>query len=151
MRVFLLAVMALFASQASIAGHHEAGEGISENLKTVKASYAAFAAGDMEAWAAGQTEDAKWVMPEGLPWTGTYTGPAEVMEKVLGPLGEALPDLKVTPTAFYESGDKIFVTTTYTATNLNTKALHMITVKDGKMSSFEPYEPTHIMMKAAVK
>ena len=150
MRIFLLAVMALFASQVAVAGHHEAGD-MSANLKTAKASYAAFASGDMEAWAAGQAENATWVMPEGLPWTGTYTGSAEVIEKVFGPLGRALPDLKVTPTGFYESGDKIFVTATYTATNLDTKAVHMITFKDGKFVGFEPFEPTHLMMKAAVK
>ena len=150
MKVLLLAVMALFASQVAVAGHHEAGE-MSANLKTAKASYAAFASGDMEAWAAGQAENATWVMPEGLPWTGTYTGPAEVIEKVFGPLGQALPDLKVTPTGFYESGDKIFVTTTYTATNLDTKAVHMITFKGGKFVGFEPFEPTHLMMEAAVK
>ncbi len=45
------------------------------NADTVKNGWDAFARGDMDAATAPTSDSAEIVVPESLPWGGTYTGP----------------------------------------------------------------------------
>jgi uncharacterized protein len=146
----ILILVSLLITTISFAGHHEE-EKLSPNVAVVKAGYDAFAIGDMEAWAAVQADDVVWEIQVGLPYTGTYIGSEAVMAGVLGPIGEMWPNFKVEPIHFYESGDVVFVHGRMTADGLDTEALHMVTVKNGKYSRFRPFDDSAAMMKVVKK
>ena len=130
------------------AGHHEES-GISANIATAKAGYDAFNAGDMEAWRAVQADETVWTIQVGLPYTGTYIGPAAVEAGVFGPIGKKWPDFKVDPIKFYESGDTVFVHVHMTAGGLDTESIHMIKIKEGKYIAFQPFDDSAAMLRAA--
>ena len=81
MKMFTL-VLTLFIALPTLGGHHEQ-EGMSANIAVAKAGYDAFNAGDMDAWRAVQAPDSVWTIQVGLPYTGTYIGPAEVENSLL--------------------------------------------------------------------
>ncbi len=134
MRKILTGLVFCLLAPFTFAGHHEKGE-MSANVMAAKAGYDAFNAGDMEAWAA----------------TMAYYGAAEVKEKVLDQVAALWTNFQVQPIAFYESGDKVFIHVKMTADGLDTEALHMATIKDGKFAAFRPFENTGLMMAAAKK
>jgi ketosteroid isomerase-like protein len=142
--------LALFVSNLAFAGHHETHE-MSENIAVAKAGYDAFNAGDMDAWRAVQADDTVWTIQVGLPYTGVYVGPAAVESGVFGPISEMWPDFKVEPIKFYESGNTVFVHGRMTADGLATESVHMIKIVDGKYASFQPFDDSAAMMKAAKK
>ena len=141
-------ILSLFISALTQAGHHEEGE-MSANFAVAKAGYDAFNVGDMDAWRSVQAADSVWEVQVGLPYTGTYVGPAAVEAGIFGPIGEMWPDFKVEPIKFYESGDTVFVHVHMTAEGLDTESIHMITIKDGKYAAFQPFDDSAAMMKAA--
>jgi hypothetical protein len=61
------------------------------------------------------------------------------------------PEFKVEPIHFYESGNVVFVHGKMTAEGLDTETVHMVTVKDGKYSRFQPFDDSAAMMKASKK
>ncbi len=150
MRKILTGLVVCLLAPFTLAGHHEKGE-MSANVMAAKAGYDAFNAGDMEAWAATMAENSEWTMQGGLPYSGTYYGAAEVKEKVLDQVAALWTNFQVQPIAFYESGDKVFIHVKMTADGLDTEALHMATIKDGKFAAFRPFENTGLMMAAAKK
>ncbi|MGB2375756.1 MAG: nuclear transport factor 2 family protein [Porticoccaceae bacterium] len=145
----ILLLVTLLITTIAYAGHHKKSETLSPNITVVKAGYDAFAAGDMEAWAAVQADDVLWLMPVGLPYGGSFVGPEAIKEGVFGPIGEMWPEFKVTPMHYYESGNRVFVHARMTAEGLDAETLHMVTVKDGKYSQFQPFDDSAAMMKAA--
>ena len=52
------------------------------NADTVKNGWDAFARGDMDAATATTSDSAEIVVPESLPWGGTYTGPDGFKEMI---------------------------------------------------------------------
>ncbi len=122
---------------------------MSANVAIAKSNYDAFASGDMEAWKGTQVDDVVWTIQVGLPYAGTYTGPDAVIEGVFGSIGEMWSNFKVEPIHYYESGDTVFVHIKMTAEGLDTESIHMVTIKNGKYTSFQPFEDSAAMMKAA--
>ena len=149
MKVFVITLLLSLSAHVA-AGHHEEGE-ISVNVSVVKAGYDAFNAGDMDAWREVQAKDTVWTIQVGLPYTGTYTGPAAVEEGIFGPIGKMWPDFKVKPIKFYEAGSTVFVHVHMTATGLDTESVHMVKVENGKYASFQPFDDSAAMMKASVQ
>ena len=148
MRIFTLLLSLIFTAAPATAGHHEQ-DGMSANIAVAKAGYDAFGVGDMEAWRAVQAEDSVWTIQVGLPYTGTYIGPAAVEAGIFAPISEMWPDFKVEPIKFYESGDTVFVHVRMTAEGLDTEAMHMVTIRDGKYAAFQPFDDSAAMMAAA--
>jgi ketosteroid isomerase-like protein len=146
MKLFVITLL-LSLSSYVVAGHHEKDE-ISANVAVVKAGYDAFNTGDMDAWRAVQAKDSVWTIQVGLPYTGTYIGPAAVEEGIFGPIGKMWPDFKVEPINFYESGSAVFVHVHMTAKGLDTASVHMVKVEDGKYASFQPFDDSAAMIKA---
>ena len=140
--------LALLLSNIALAGHHQANE-MSPNVAVAKAGYDAFNAGDMDAWRAVQAADTVLTIQVGLPYTGTYVGPAAVEAGIFGPIGAMWPDFKVEPIHFYESGNTVFVHARMTAEGLDTESVHMIKIEDGKYAAFQPFDDSAAMMKAA--
>lgn len=145
---YIALAFSLLITSLVYAGHHEDSK-VSENIATAKAGYDAFNAGDMEAWRAVQAEDTIWTIQVGLPYTGTYIGPAAVEAGIFAPIGMMWPEFKVDPINFYESGDTVFVHVHMTAESLDTESIHMIKIQDGKYVAFQPFDDSAAMLKAA--
>jgi len=117
--------------------------------KVAKASYDAFAVGDMEAWAATQAEDVRWRMPKGFPYGGDYVGPQAVMDGVFSPIGKLWPDFKVEALHFHTVGNVVFIETRMTAGGKTSAALHKGVIVDGKFAEFQAFDDTGFMMRHA--
>lgn len=119
-------------------------------IAVAKAGYDAFATGDMEAWATTQAPDAKWEMPKGFPYGGSYVGPQQVIEEVFMPIGELWPDFKVEPVAFHASGNVVFIETKMTAGGVVSDSIHRAVINDGKYTAFQVYDDAGFMMAHAI-
>ena len=117
--------------------------------EVAKASYDAFAVGDMEAWAATQAEDVRWRMPKGFPYGGDYVGPQAVMEGVFSPIGKLWPDFKVEALHFHAAGNVVFIETRMTAGGKTSAAVHKGVIVDGKFAEFQAFADTGFMMRHA--
>ena len=70
------------------------------NADTVKNGWDAFAKGDMDAATSTTSDSAEIVIPESLPWGGTYTGPAgfkEMIGKFVSNFDEVHPEPPAVP------------------------------------------------------
>ncbi len=140
--------LALLFSTIAFAGHHEEGE-LSANLTSVKAAYAAFNAGNIEAWRAELTPDVQWVMQKGMPYEGTWIGAAAIEANVFSAIDEMFTSFQVSPIAYYESGDTVFIHVRMTAEGLDTEVMHMAKMEGGKFAEFQVFENTAQMLAAA--
>src|ERR1700738_2849239 len=126
------------------------------NIKLVQDAYAAFGKGDIPAildmmtpdvaiGIVGRTKDA--------PFFGMHSGPAGAAE-FFKMLDEALAISKFEPQRFLASEEKVFVWGRYTWTMRNsgvsddTEWLHVITVRDGKMSAWRGHNDTAMLAAA---
>jgi hypothetical protein len=120
-----------------------------EALNTVHGLWKAFRAGDMDAVGELLHPDIEWVIPDVLPWGGTYHGPSGVTAY----LTNALEYLDVSASGaefreFFHDGDKVIdIAMSYgrvksTGKDFVMPTVHVTTVSDGKivrMQSF--YDP----------
>ena len=137
--------LAFFISTTAFAGHHKEGE-MSANLKSVKAAYAAFNTGNIEAWRAELAPDVEWIMQKGMPYEGTWIGAAAVEANVFSVIDEMFTSFQVTPIAYYESGDTVFIHVRMTAEGLDTEVMHMAKMEAGKFAKFQVFENTAQML-----
>ena len=123
------------------------------NADTVKSGWDAFADGDMDAAVSTTSEQARIVIPESLPWGGTYTGPAgfkEMIGKFLSNFDEVRPE----PQEFLEAeGGRVLVTvsgvgTTKSGNELSGESVWLYKVDDGEISRAEFYGDTATAVEA---
>jgi uncharacterized protein len=123
------------------------------NADTVKSGWEAFARGDMEAATATTSESAEIVVPESLPWGGTYTGP-EGFKEMIGKLVSNFDEVKPEPQEFLEAdGGHVLVTvkgagTTKSGNELTGDSIWLYKVDDGKIEHAEFYGDTATAVKA---
>jgi uncharacterized protein len=123
------------------------------NADTVRSGWDAFADGDMDAAVSTTSEQAKIVIPESLPWGGTYTGPAgfkEMIGKFVSNFDEVHPE----PQQFLEADDgHVLVTVsgvgrTKSGNELSGDSVWLYKVDDGEISRAEFYGDTATAVKA---
>jgi ketosteroid isomerase-like protein len=123
------------------------GWDVGQNADIVRTAWDAFLAADIEGAAATTADDAEIVIPETLPWGGTYHGPdglKEMIMKLLGTVAEARPQ----PNAFLEAEDNQVVTPvtgwlrSKSGKELTESALWLYTIRDGKVSRAEFFSDT---------
>jgi ketosteroid isomerase-like protein len=123
------------------------------NADTVKSGWDAFAKGDMDAATATTSDSAEIVIPESLPWGGTYTGPdgfKEMIGKFLSNFDEVNPQ----PKEFIEAeGGYVFVTVggvgkTKSGNELSGDSIWLYKVDDGKIERAEFYGDTATAVEA---
>ena len=123
------------------------------NADTVKNGWDAFARGDMDAATATTSESAEIVVPESLPWGGTFTGPAGFKE-MIGRLVSNFDEVKPEPQEFLEAdGGHVIVTvkgagTTKSGNELTGDSIWLYKVDDGKIEHAEFYGDTATAVKA---
>ena len=62
-----------------------------------------------------------------------------------------LENFLVTPIRMFECEDRVFVHIHMTATNLDTEAMHMFVVDEGRVRKFQGFDNTGLMTEAFIK
>ena len=119
-----------------------------KNADTVKARWDDFGKGDIDGAVSATADDAETVMPETLPWGGTYTGPEgfkEMIQKFLSNFESVDPK----PTAFLEAddGETVFVVVegvgkTKSGNELSGRSVWMYKVSGDKITHAEFFGDT---------
>ena len=119
-----------------------------ENADAVKARWDDFGKGDLDGAVSTTEEDAEIVIPETLPWGGTYRGPDEFKEMIQRFLSY-FESVDPRPTAFLEAddGETVIVTVegvgkTKTGNDLSGRSVWLYTVKGGMLSRAEFFGDT---------
>lgn len=82
------------------------------NADLVRGGWEAFGTGDLDTAVANTSESAEIVIPESLPWGGTYTGPGGFKE-MIGKFLSNFEEVNPTPQEFLEAdGDHVVVVVT---------------------------------------
>ncbi|HEV7207596.1 MAG TPA: nuclear transport factor 2 family protein [Mycobacteriales bacterium] len=105
-----------------------------ENLKIVKAGYAAFSAGDAATAMADFADDIEWIIPGNSTVSGTYRGKAEVGGFFMK-LGEK--SFKTEPEHFLADDERVVVLTRTTADGQSADQADVLTLRDGKIVKFQ--------------
>ena len=119
-----------------------------ENADAVKDRWEDFGKGDIDGAVSTTDESAEIVIPETLPWGGTYTGPngfKEMIQKFLSNFESVDPK----PTSFMEAddGETVVVTVegvgrTKSGNDLAGRSVWLYTVKDGTLMRAEFFGDT---------
>lgn len=119
-----------------------------QSVDVVKGVYEGFGRGDTPAVLGVWAEDLEWHETEGMPYGGLNRGRDTVVQKVLGPLMEDVPDFKIVPEEFIASGNSVASIVRYTGTakatgkQLDLQVAHVWEVRDGKITRFRQYADT---------
>lgn len=121
------------------------------NLDIVKGLYASFARGDMPAVRAAMDPHIAWREAEGNPYEPSgkaWIGPDVIMQKLFMRIAAEWEYFRVIPHTFHVAGDAVIAELRYegkyasTSKTLDAQACHVITVRDGKVTSFQQYVDT---------
>jgi hypothetical protein len=121
-------------------------------LDIVRGIYDAYSRKDVPAIFAALALDAEFYQSELLPWGGTYRGPAEIGD-FFGRLTEHI-DSRVDVDELVEAGDHVVVVghsrgrVKKTGREFDVAAIHVWTIREGKVSRFEAYIDTPEMLRA---
>lgn len=126
------------------------------NLDVVKALYAAFAEGDMDAAAALMADDMEWREAENyvLADRNPYIGPAAVIPGVFGRTAELFETFAVEVGTFVADGDTVAMQGRYravakaTGIAVNPEIVHWFTLREGRIASFRQHVDTLAMARA---
>jgi uncharacterized protein len=124
------------------------GVEIPSELEIVRAFYAAFARGDIEAGFELLDPRVEWLTPETLPWSrGDYHGRDEVAS-YFAALNEAVEEVAVEPDDLLTCGENVVGLGIYrgrsraTGRSFAARFAHVLTVRDGKITVMRGHEDT---------
>lgn len=148
--LFAATAASLVLAAAAHAGHHEPEE-------VVTGIYDAFAAGDVDAFAAALHPDIVWMEAENNAYADNnpYVGPQAVMDGVIARNGADWANFTVTPEEMISEGNRVVVLGRYNASNaatgkpLDAQVVHVWTVEDGQAIAFQQYVDTLQLAQAA--
>jgi ketosteroid isomerase-like protein len=119
-----------------------------ENADAVKARWNDFGKGDLDGAVSTTEQNAEIVVPETLPWGGTYRGPDEFKEMIQKFLSY-FESVDPRPTAFLEAddGETVIVTVegvgkTKTGNDLSGRSVWLYRVKGGRLTRAEFFGDT---------
>ena len=128
---------------------------IEDNVRTVKAFFAAMGGGDKQAMLALAAEDIEWIIPgEDWPLAGTHRGHAGVVD-LLQTASKELETSFPAPPEFVAQGDRVLVIGSAKGSVKATgKAwvddwVFAITVRDGKLTNIREYIDTQALARAS--
>ncbi|MGB0541936.1 MAG: nuclear transport factor 2 family protein [Hyphomicrobiales bacterium] len=135
------------------AGHHKVNDFSSEEI--VRMAYSTFASGDIDAWSKLHSDDLKFSIYGKLPHSGIHIGTEATIKNVFEVIPKFWPNFKLEiqniDTVKTQTGSTVYVLHKMTADNLETLALHMFTLKNGKINSFSAFDDYDSMRKAMIK
>lgn len=115
----------------------------------VRSHYEAMAAGDPVTALQALTPQTTWQESAGWPYTGTFRGPQQVMESVLGTLQREWDGFAAIPDQFVTEGETVVVLGTYQGTNKQTgrpfqaRFAHIWRTEGDQIVGFEQISDTH--------
>ena len=127
---------------------------MTDNAGTVRATYEAFAKGDVATVLGAMDPKIDWREPATLPFED-QVGPEAVAQNVFGALFEQHFDaFSVEPTEIFDAGDSVLATGVYRGTSKTGKPLEADFVHvwrfggDGKVTYFRTYTDTKLWLDA---
>ena len=125
-----------------------------ENTKLVARTYELFKSGD-EAFLKQFSDDISWELPEmeNVPYAGKYNGIESVID-FFTRLDQAEENLVHEPTDFIAKGEKVIVLGNFkwrvraTSKEYSSDFVHVMTVKDGRITGFKEYMDTAVRSNA---
>jgi ketosteroid isomerase-like protein len=128
---------------------------IEDNVRTVKAFFAAMGGGDKQALLALSAEDIEWIVPgEGWPLAGTHRGHAGLAD-LLQTASKELETSFPVPPEYVAQGDRVLVVGSAEGTIKATGKVWVdnwvfaITVRDGKLTNIREYIDTQALARAS--
>ena len=126
-----------------------------ENTKLAQRTYELFKSGDIETLLNMYSDDIVWQLPdmENVPFGGKRTGRENVGE-FFSLVNDSQEVLQFEPREFIAQGDKVGILGNYawrvrsTGREFSSDFAHVITVKDGKITSFHEYMDSAAASKA---
>ena len=121
------------------------------NVDFIKSLYEAFAKGEVESVLGSMADDIEWWEAEGNPWFPgrPFVGVPAIVEGVFMRIGSELEGFEITPERFLADGDEVVMIGRYRAKQgiatgqpLDAQALHLWTVRDGKVARFQQFVDT---------
>lgn len=118
------------------------------NADALRARWDDFGRGDLDGAVSSTDENAEIVIPETLPWGGTYTGP-DGFKEMIGKFLSNFESVDPKPTAFLEAddGETVIVTVegvgrTKAGNDLSGRSVWLYTMRDGKLTRAEFFGDT---------
>ena len=145
----ILIISMLLISSPLFSGHHATGE--MSNAEVVKKAYATFGSGDIEGWKKLHASDLKFTIFGDLPQSGVHYGADAVIKNVFDVIAIHWPAFNLKNMNIDSVGDTVYVLNHMTADGLDTYALHMFTLEDGKIKSFTAFDDTDSMRSSMIE
>ncbi len=145
----IIALSLILLSSSVFSGHHLKGE--MSNTDIVKKAYATFAAGDAEGWKKLHTNDLKFTIFGDLPQSGVHDGPDAVIKNVFEVIPQYWPSFKLEHMNIDAIGETVYVLNHMTADGMDTYAIHMFTLENGKIKSFTAFDDTDSMRSSMME
>ena len=123
------------------------------NADMVRSAWEAFGRGDIDGAVSTTGESAQIVLPETLPWGGTYTGP-DGFKEMIGKFLSHFEEVDPTPQDFLEAeGDHVVVTVegsgrTKSGNDLGGNSIWLYKIEGGKVARAEFYGDTATAVEA---
>jgi ketosteroid isomerase-like protein len=118
------------------------------NADLLRARWDDFGRGDIDGAVSSTDDNAQIVLPETLPWGGTYTGP-DGFKEMIGKFLSNFESVDPKPTAFLEAddGETVIVTVegvgrTKAGNDLSGRSVWLYKVRDGKLTEAEFFGDT---------
>jgi ketosteroid isomerase-like protein len=123
----------------------------SDDVRTLRDAYEAFARQDVPTVMAAFHEDIEWDSPDSTPFGGSYHG-HEGVGSFFGQLPEYWEELRVEPEEFIDAGETIVVLIRLSGKgaggSIDSKSLHLWRMRDGKAAAFREYPDTARVLQA---
>lgn len=123
------------------------------NADLVRSGWEAFGKGDLDAAVATTGDSAEIVIPDSLPWGGTYTGP-DGFKEMIGKFLSNFEEVDPAPQEFLEAdGDHVVVTVkgvgkTKSGNELGGDSLWLYKIEGGKIAGARFYGDTATAVEA---
>jgi ketosteroid isomerase-like protein len=118
------------------------------SVEIVRDVYEAFGRGDLQAVLGTMAHEFACYEAEGIPYGGLYRNWEAVVQNVLGPLIEHIPNFEATPEEFITSDGTVAAVVRYTGSGkttgkqLDLPVVHVWDVRDGKIARFRQFADT---------
>ncbi len=124
-----------------------------DNVDVIESAFAAFRKGDIEALIGFFAESARIVVPDSVPWGGTYEGP-EGMRTMLAKFLEHFREFKSTPEKVLGADDNHVVVVardsgrTKSANRVEVMVTWLFQLRDGQIVSADVFVDTAVLREA---
>jgi len=121
-----------------------------ENVQLIQSMYEAFGRGDVAAVLAGMDPNIEWREADNFPYAdrNPYQGPQAIVEGIFVRFATEWDGFKVTPQEWFDAGDHVIVTGTYTGTYKGTRKTvqapfaHFWKMRASKVVKYQQYTDT---------